>query len=301
MPGTIYQDHMKREDAFRLIEILKTIRVSEIDMLGGEPLLVPWMKDYIEAATSANMSVYLSTNGSLTENIKGLTNIRSELFHIGFSLHGFLETHNQSTRSRNYEKVIQGIKILLDAGKQPLVKSTATRENMHELPELVSFLRAFGIRSYYLMHEDLLGRKDYTHPISFPEFWNFFSCLKSNMEGLMDIEFVAASGFYKYGGSTPARCDAGRSKIAIMPDGSVFPCNLFARFGEFCLGNVFRDGIEKIWRSPGLEIFKRIYTVNSCTLLSCNHYLKCKGGCPAHNYYFYGSFSGADPRCIKNS
>ncbi len=292
---------MKKEEAFRLLKILKTAGVSEIDMLGGEPLLIPWMKDFIQSATDSNMRIYLSTNGSLTEGIKRLTKIRSAFLHIGFSLHGFLETHNRLSRSRNYAKVIQGIKICLDAGEKPLVKSTVTRENMQELPELVSFLKDFGVKRYYLMHEDLLGRKDYNHPISFPEFWHFFTDLKSNMDGLVDIDFVAASGFYKYGGNNTARCDAGRTKIAIMPDGSAFPCNLFASFQEFFMGNIFEDGIEKIWRSPVLEIFNRHDESNSCTLQSCNHYLTCKGGCPAHNYYFYGSVEGVDPRCTKIS
>ena len=53
------------------------------------------------------------------------------------------------------------------------------------------------------------------------------------------IGFVAASGFYKYGREACGRCDAGIEKIAVMPDGSVFPCNLFAGFKEFRLGNIF--------------------------------------------------------------
>lgn len=57
------------------------------------------------------------------------------------------------------------------------------------------------------------------------------------MAGVLDIGFVAASGFYSHGPQPKGRCDAGVKKIAIMPDGSVFPCNLFAGFEEFRLSN----------------------------------------------------------------
>jgi radical SAM protein with 4Fe4S-binding SPASM domain len=172
---------------------------------------------------------------------------------------------------------------------------------MHELTELVSFLKDFGVRSYYLMHEDLLGRKEYNHPISFPEFWKFFTDLKSHLDDLIDINFVAASGFYKYKTNTAARCDAGITKISIMPDGTAFPCNLFARFKEFCLGNVVHEGIEKIWEHPVLKIFRRYDGKNRCISTRCEHHPQCKGGCPAHTYYFYGSIYGVDPRCMKTS
>jgi uncharacterized protein len=78
----------------------------------------------------------------------------------------------------------------------------------------------------------------------------------------------------------------------------MFPCNLFAGFEELRLGNIFKENIEMIWNNPVLERFRK-YNKNRCKLSDCEFFSACSGGCPAHSYYFYGSFDKADPRCLK--
>jgi radical SAM protein with 4Fe4S-binding SPASM domain len=75
-----------------------------------------------------------------------------------------------------------------------------------------------------------------------------------------------------------------------MPDGSVFPCNLFAGFEEFRLGNIFLDRIEKIWNNPILKPFRTPHK-NACGRDDCSHSANCGGGCPAHSYFFYGTIN----------
>ena len=41
-----------------------------------------------------------------------------------------------------------------------------------------------------------------------------------------------------------------------MPDGSVYPCNLFFGRKEFFLGNILHDPFEAIWRSQALGILQ---------------------------------------------
>jgi uncharacterized protein len=107
---------------------------------------------------------------------------------------------------------------------------------------------------------------------------------------------VAASGFYKYEPQKGIRCSAGITKIALLPDGSAFPCNLFMGFNDFHLGNIYQDGLESIFKNPILDRFKK-YDRNRCANLSCRHYSMCSGGCPAHIFSVYGSLDAADPRC----
>jgi radical SAM protein with 4Fe4S-binding SPASM domain len=294
--SNLYRD-MNAEYAYMLSDMLKKIGIFEIDILGGEPMLIPWIKDFAEYATGSGIALNISTNGSLPDIVEQFKGIRTNYLNVGFSIQGFSKTHNALTMSNNFSKAITGLERMIATGKNPIVKSILLQENVNEIYGLVSYLAELGLRKYYLLHEDIIGRKKSVNCFSFPEFWKFYSNLKADMKGILNIGFVTASGFYEHGSQPQGRCDAGAKKIAILPDGSVFPCNLFAGFGEFCIGNIFKDGIEKIWGSPILEPFRRSNRGNTCMKINCDHYLTCRGGCPAHSYYFYGTLDMADSRC----
>jgi radical SAM protein with 4Fe4S-binding SPASM domain len=287
---------MNEREAFSLAEKLMYWGIMEFDILGGEPLLIPYMSDFLRYVTGAGVSVHISTNGSLPDMVHTLAMMPTRLIHIGFSLHGFSETHNAITGSNNFNLVIQGIRKTLSEGKIPIVKSVLTSANRGEISSLIHYLGELGVKRYFLLHEDIIGRRQHTTRFSFPDFMKYFSILRSQLQGTLDIGFVAASGFHKYGLHTHRRCDAGSVKLAILPDGSVFPCNLLIGFTDFHLGNIKRDGLDSILNHAVLERFR---AVNStiCRYSRCMHYQTCSGGCPAHSYFFYRHMGARDPRC----
>ncbi|MEW6416619.1 MAG: radical SAM protein [Nitrospirota bacterium] len=288
---------MNLKDTYLLRDMLVEKGISEIDILGGEPLLVPWMKDFVIHATEDGISLNISTNGSLPEVVGQFAEGHTNSINFGFSFEGFSETHNALTKSKNFSKAITGLKMMIAAEKNPIVKSTLMKENIDEIYDLISYFAGLGVKRYYILHEDIIGRQKNSTCFSFPEFWKFYSKIKTEMAEVLDVGFVAASGFYSSGLQLQGRCDAGIKKIAVFPDGSAFPCNLFAGFEEFRLGNILEDGMEKIWGNPLLEKFRKYDGNNRCKRDDCNHYLNCRGGCPAHSYYFYGTLDRVDPRC----
>jgi radical SAM protein with 4Fe4S-binding SPASM domain len=287
---------MSENEAHALADMLIKEGIREIDILGGEPMLLPWMKDFAEYVTGLDITLNISTNGSLPDAVSQYNEINTSFINIGFSVHGFSQTHNKLSMSENFSKALTCIKEMIGKGKSPVVKSTLTQENKNEIYDLVLYLRDIGVKRYYLLHEDIIGREQYSDSFSFPEFYEFYSELKQKLKGIIDIDFVAASGFYKYGLQKNIRCSAGTSKIAILPDGSAFPCNLFFGFDSFHLGNIYRDGIETILKNPILDRFKE-YNGNRCKRIACRHHPSCSGGCPAHIFFAYGSLDAADPRC----
>jgi radical SAM protein with 4Fe4S-binding SPASM domain len=254
------------------------------------------MKDFVEYVTGLDITLNISTNGSLPDIVSQYNEIQTPLMNIGFSIHGFSQTHNTLTMSDNFSKALTCIKKTIAAGRNPIVKSTLNQKNKKEIYGLILHLRDIGVKRYYLLHEDIIGRGRYPESLSFPEFYEFYSELKQKLEGLMNIGFVAASGFYKYGQRAGIRCNAGITKIALLPDGSAFPCNLFLGFDDFRLGNIYQDGMESILKNPILDRFKN-HDGNRCTRVSCRYYSICSGGCPAHIFSVYGSLDAADPRC----
>jgi radical SAM protein with 4Fe4S-binding SPASM domain len=287
---------MNDADANALGSMLIKDHITEIDILGGEPMLLPWISDFTKRMMDSGIRVNVSTNGSMPDALDRFIDLGGDLFKIGFSIHGFSRTHDALTKSDNFSRSVRGLRKMIDAGKDPVVKSVLLQENKNEIFELVPYLAEFGVRRYFLLFEDTIGRQLSRSCFSFPEFYDIYSQVKTDSKGLLDVNFVAASGFYKYG-SLEGRCDAGTEKIAILPDGSAFPCNLFAGFKKFRLGSIFADGIEKILRNPLLESFRNRGAGNACIATDCRNYSVCTGGCPAHSYFFCHTLHAADPRC----
>jgi radical SAM protein with 4Fe4S-binding SPASM domain len=291
---------MNDADADALGSMLIKTGIPEIDILGGEPMLLPWISEFTKRMTDSDIRVNMSTNGSMPDALDRFIDLGGDLFNLGFSIHGFSRTHDALTKSENFSYAICGLRKMIDAGKDPAVKSVLLQENKNEIFELVPYLAEFGVKRYFLLFEDTIGRQLSRSCFSFPEFYDIYFQVKMDSKNLLDVNFVAASGFYKYSG-LEARCDAGTEKIAILPDGSAFPCNLFAGFKEFRLGNIFEDGIEKILRNPLLESFRNCGGGNPCVATDCRNYSVCTGGCPAHSYFFCHTLRAADPRCCLHS
>lgn len=269
----------------------------ELDILGGEPTLLPWLENFLRYCCGAGMTVNVSTNGTCSEVIAAIAKIPSESVNVGFSLHGFPKTHRALTGSTRFDSVIEGISSVLREGKSPIVKSVLTSTNRDDVSRLVPYLAESGVKRYYLLYEDTIGRRENLEgALSFPQFWRAYEQLRAESKHLLDIGFVAASGFFHSEKSEKSRCKAGIEKLAVLPDGSVFPCNLLVRFRKFCLGNILRESIDDLLRHPVLEQFKR-FSGNPCRFVTCPHFETCHGGCPAHSYDYYHDMTRPDPRC----
>lgn len=294
---TALSAEMSREKALLLADILIGSGITEVDVLGGEPLLVPWLKDFVIRLTDTNITVNISTNGTFMKALGTLAEIRTSLLNIGFSLHGFSEKHRWLTGSGSFDKTINGTIFMIEKGLNPITKSTLTHDNEDEIYPLIAFLKTIGVKRYYLMHEDIMGRPD-GNTFSFPEFWEIYTRICNDFTGSIDVGYVAASGFRANPTGLDSRCDAGSKKLAIFPDGSVFPCNLFAGFPEFNLGNIFHTRIETILSHHMLGSLQKRKENNQCTHDTCRFYSACRGGCPAHTYQYNGRLDSVDPRCL---
>lgn len=290
------QIEMSEKDAFSLVDRLMGANIMELDILGGEPTLLPWLEHFLRYCCSAGMTVNISTNGTRSEAISAIAAIPCESLNIGFSLHGFSNSHRALTGSTFFDSVIEGIASVLRGGKSPIVKSVLTSANREDISRLVTYIAERGVKRYYLLHEDTIGREHPEDALSFPQFWRVYEQLRAESKDFLEIGYVAASGFVQSGESEKKRCKAGSEKLAVLPDGSVFPCNLLIRFEEFCLGNILQSSIDDILRHPVLEHFKR-FSGKPCRFSACRHFDTCTGGCPAHSYYYYRNITRPDPRC----
>ncbi len=258
----------------RLSLILKNYGFHELDILGGEPLLHEDIIEVLRIACENFGSVYLSTNGSIVDQLERINKLFPQI-KVGISL-------NEGTDEKTVRYIIT---------KRPIVKSVVSK--MRFAPETALYFINEGI-PYYLIYRDILSAEELRDSMPFYEYLQKFNELKRSFKNVMP---VYCEGFIS---EKDYRCPAGTTKISIMPDGSVYPCYLFFRFNEFKLGNIFEDSLKDILNSPALDFFKR-YRGNICPQEQCKLHSKCHGGCPAISYIFYKRLDRTDPRCLETN
>ncbi len=268
-----------------LLRILSSANIHEIDILGGEPTLYPYLFDIIDIAQKDNIQVFLSTNGTNISILEKLSERYpdKERFSLGISIN----SEEISTELLNfilkYEPILKGV--------------VSTKRTIPKAVE--SIIQEQDLSKYNLLFLDAVALSDLDNCLSFPDYMSILSDLKKRFN---NVDGVYCSGFIPNGNEIDIlekiRCPAGTTKLTIMPDGSVYPCYLFVRNKQFRLGNIFEDNFKKIWESPILDFFRN-FKGNKCTLKRCEFFDRCHGGCPAVSMLIFNSLEVGDPRCIK--
>ena len=301
-PSGLVKD-MSHENALNLLDTMCNLGILDLDIMGGEPFLLPWMPSFLHAAIKERIMVNISTNGSFPEVMEEFRGLSAEEINIGISLEGSsAQAHDRLTNAANFEKALSSISSLVSMGLNPIVKTVVTVATMPDIQFIAELLKKLGVKRYYLIHMDLLSTEHNSQlsAISYPNFLHFF--YKISAMGTSDIQMykVHASCFEKQEIPAGVRCAGGVRKLSVMPDGSVYPCNLFQHFPEFNLGNIFTDTFSEIWSSPKLDYF-RTFRKNSCEMKTCSNLSFCTGGCPAHSYFHGKELQGTDIRCTEET
>jgi radical SAM protein with 4Fe4S-binding SPASM domain len=294
---------MSPENALKFLDIMLNLGILDLDIMGGEPFLLPWMPSFLHAAIKEGIMVNISTNGSFPAIMKEFRGLSAEKINIGISLEGSsAETHNRLTSSNNFERAITSITKLVSLGLNPIVKTVVNRTTIPEIQSIADLLKRLGVRRYYLIHMDLFPKavSALHSALSYPDFLNFYNTVRATENSVLQINKVHASCFEREALPKGVRCAGGVRKLSVMPDGTAYPCNLFQHTPGLKLGNIFTESFSSIWSRPALDFF-RSFRENSCRIKDCIHHASCTGGCPAHALFHKYEMHGSDIRCLRQS
>jgi len=277
--GLGLRDDMGANGFGKMVSVLSGEGVASVDMLGGEPTLHREIEDLVGIALEAGLEVTMSTNGSRTRTMERLMERFGKACKLGVSV--------------NSKEVPDDLAGFIRAYK-PRIKSL-----FREGPELLSMIRMMlskGVGEYYLIYPDLRhGNREPSTP-----FRRFHESIAGLRKSVSEVHPVYCSGFLPDAEAFPellhTRCAAGVTKLGIMPDGSVYPCNLFFGNSEFYLGNILNGRLEDIWGSPKLDFFRQ-FKRNGCPVTDCILHSRYHGGCPALGLEWFGRIDAPDPRC----
>jgi radical SAM protein with 4Fe4S-binding SPASM domain len=262
-----------------MLAVLKERAVRTIDIIGGEPTLHSAIVPFVSESLRSGFCVNISSNGTDLNLIEELMGMGSRVT-VGISVNDREMLDQTGSFIERHKPIVKSVFL-------PGMEQSMIREILSLKP-----------KKYCLIYRDALSRSELQAAISFSR----FTAAAEQLFGPTEGDTVFCSGFLPdtkcYPELAHVRCPAGTTKLGIMPDGSVYPCNLFFGKKEFLLGNILTDPFESIWHHQSLDFF-RSAVLNNCPETSCELHARCHGGCPAHSYTHAGILSAPDPRCVR--
>jgi radical SAM protein with 4Fe4S-binding SPASM domain len=276
MPG---MDDMPIDAFESMLVKLKQASVKTLDIIGGEPLLHRDVLSIADKAAQQGFSINISSNGSNLDILGRIMDLGSQV-SAGISIND----HQTLAQAASFIRA-----------RKPVVKTLFTASPDSGLIQAILGLKP---KKFYLIFRDVLDRRELPDAVSFHR---YLTAVEKGF-GPLGAGMVYCSGFLPDAENSvelaTVRCPAGTTKLGVMPDGSMYPCNLFFGISEYLLGNILVDPFEKIWNNPLLAFF-RTWSGNACTLSSCRLHGQCHGGCPAQSLIVTGDLAAPDPRCSE--
>ena len=148
-------------EKLRVAEMLWEHGIPHVVLSGGEPLVARGFWEVAgRIAELGRPTMSLSTNGTLIDG-----RVASRLADLGFRYVGVSidsvrpEVHDRFRGARGaFDRAVRGVKALIDQGIPVGLRTTITRWNVREVPEIVDFTAKIGASRLALYVLDTVGR-----------------------------------------------------------------------------------------------------------------------------------------------
>jgi radical SAM protein with 4Fe4S-binding SPASM domain len=285
------QDELPRDQVNRLFDDISGCGVR-VELLGGEPLLLPGIAGIVRAAKRRARSpfVTLYTNGTPAEPAlcRDLAAAGLDAAIVSLISHD-PATHDSFTGHRgSHARTVAGIRHIRAAGI-PVYTFTAVHAlNAGQYREINRFARR-DLDAHAIFYQYIPQVEDDPLLVS-ARAWadaRHWALVEENPDHARCVR-----RFFELTGNA---CSGGNFVLTVKVDGSVQPCPFIS---DIPLGNIAETDIWTIYRErfskPALVEFKS--TPDECR--PCAYKSVCAGGCRAGNKAVYGSYARRDGRCL---
>ena len=316
---------LSREEGFGLLEEMAKEGPREVMVVfeGGEPLLSPYIYDYVEYAARLGMRPVMTSNGTLISHDVARRLKEAGLVGICISLDGATPEVNDDIRGPgSFERALEGLKACRDVGLHWNIAFVVTRRNLKQVPDIIELAKRLSRRSprdpitgppgVFIFNYIPMGRGARYMPddeLSPPEYrWllDYLFKRKVQEEGRVWIRPECMPQYWPYlveeygiefdpdfTKDMIRMCQAGIRHCCVTVTGDVTPCP----YVRTSAGNVKERGFLDVWRNS--ELFRklrepRVSLGEPCR--SCRHLEIC-GGCRGRAEAHYGDCLAPDPLC----
>lgn len=288
-----YKDFLARLSAERHVDVR-----GHINLTGGEPLVRDDLVDLIREIKEAGLTFALLTNGTLIDH-----SIAAELralspSYVQVSIDGLEGTHDRIRGKGSYRSAVSGLRALKKEGVRTMVSFTAHRGNLGELGRVAGRMRAQGVDKFWTDRMILLGSgaEMSSELLSPHETHEYVRRLGRARQGIMGMhEEVAMDRALQFlgGSGVPYRCPAGGNLLALLPDGTLYPC----RRMPIEVGSVHTDSLSSIYFGSAVLSELRSDERLDPRCQACAFGTVCHGGLRCLSFALTGDPFVADPGC----
>ena len=268
---------------------------NSIALTGGEPLLYDKLIDLCKEINDKGFSLRVLTNGTVIDEAK-VEEFKElpDLEFIQISLDGLKETHDYIRGEGNFDKAVEGLKILIKAGIKTSVSFTANDVNYKEFYGLAEYLA--GIDADFIWTDRMVPMGNgIDMPIITTEHFKELLYQIEKAKNELNIEVGNSRALqFMFSGQCQYSCHAGNHMLIVMPNGDILPC----RRMPVKVGNIFEDDLKKVYfDSPFLKYLRNDDNIDeSCK--TCSYVKKCKGGLKCVSYALTGNPFMKDINCF---
>jgi radical SAM protein with 4Fe4S-binding SPASM domain len=266
---------------------------GQVTISGGEPLSHPDAFALLEAlaAEKPRLSFALLTNGSLIDGAVARRLRSLGPRYVQVSVEGAEATHDRMRGAGSHRRTVEAIEWLVGAGVSTLISFTAHRENFREFPEVAELGGRLGVERVWADRLIPLGRGAALGSLTGEEARKFFGLMRAARRRTPQVAMHRALQFLECGGR-PYRCTAGRTLIALQPNGDVYPCRRL----PLRAGNAFATSLGEVYHGSALLGGLREATAPA-ECAQCPHAEVCRGGLRCLAHAATGDAARADPGC----
>ncbi|KUK49644.1 MAG: radical SAM family protein [Parcubacteria bacterium 33_209] len=296
----------------KIIKELRTLNVFNINISGGEPLLLPEISEMVKIINDSGMKATMSSNCTLLTDdlarklkIAGLRQMQVSIDSDNFKTHDRLRGVNNV-----FYKTINNILSLKKEGIPFAVVTTLVNQTPEEYEKVIDMaykIGAFAHKTNTFISSSNSSIKNSPNSNNFRSVKKFIKVWKRKKDEYDGRMILSAETMFSIQmgknyispfdipSILDCGCPAGFLTCAINQKGDVLPCSFFS--SGLILGNIFEDSFENIWNSKVAKEFRNRDNISVCG--DCEYKLSC-GGCRARSFGEFNKIKERDPYCFKN-
>jgi SynChlorMet cassette radical SAM/SPASM protein ScmE len=301
---------------------LGRLGVMTVCLTGGEVFTRPDLFELIDGIIANRMRYSLLSNGTLiTKQILQQFEIgkrRQRLDSIQISVDGSSDAVHDRSRPKSFSHALRALKMLKEAGYPITVRVTINRFNVDDLENVARLLLdEVGLPSFSTNEAYACGATDRTEgniiltPAQRQKAMQILMNLSEQyhhriqaqagplilaQELKMMDEMMACGQNTRPGRGTLSACGGVFSKLGILHDGTIVPCNVLSTLH---MGTIGVDNLQELWQNhttmTALRQRREILLSSLPTCKDCTYQGFCAGGCPGGALYANNDFNTRDP------
>jgi SynChlorMet cassette radical SAM/SPASM protein ScmE len=312
-----------------VFEELGGLAVQRVTLSGGEVFTRRDFWELVDGVIDGRLRYSLLSNGTLiTEQTIAAFEQgkrRPRLDSIQVSIDGSrAEIHDRSRPPRSFDAALRGLRLLKEAGLPVTVRVTVNAHNVEDLPAIARLLlEDVGLPGFSTNEAEQMGsarcqgesitlsREQRARATTLLEELNEHYGVRIGASAgplaaarqYAEIDAALARGETGLPGrGTLCSCGGVFSKMAILHDGTMAPCNMLP---QLTMGTVGTHSLQEAWlHHPSINVMRQRRTIPLDSLPECEGCAYtgfCAGGCPAAVMARTGRLNAADTTACYRS